>query len=181
MKTLFNGNTIVLIQENSSVPPGSKAWTVRFPVKDRGKKSQFFKWKVFFGRWGSVWEISKKSLMKINCENWTIMLASTLPNVQIWDRLRLPVLLLIDQLTRVRSSDREVPVQSGRQWGCLCPLLLVRMLVILVMTMMIAFWGIVQPGLARSELFFAMLKVKLGPKMQRNLWLRIWHVSPRQR
>ena len=176
---------IVLIQENASVPPGSKAWTVRFPVKDRGKKSQFFKWKVFFGRWGSVWEISKKSLMKINCENWTIMHAlffySILQNVQIWDRLRLPVLLLIDQLTRVWSSDREVPVQSGRQWGCLCPLLLVKMLVILVMTTMIAFWGIVQPGLARSELFFAMLKVKLGPKMPRNLWLRIWHVSPRQR
>ena len=139
------------------------------------------KWWQFFGRWDSVWEISKKSLMKINCENWTIMLASTLPNVQIWDRLRLPVLLLLDQLTRVRSSDREVPVQSGRQWGCLCPLLLVRMLVILVIAMMIVFWGIVQPGLARSELFFAMFKAKLGPKMPRNLWLRIWHVSPRQR
>ena len=75
MKTLFNGYTIVLIQENASVPPGSKAWTVRFPVKDRGKKVPFSneKWWQFFGRWDSVWEISKKLLMKINCENWTIM------------------------------------------------------------------------------------------------------------
>ena len=47
MKTLFNGNTIVLIQENASVPPGSKAWTVRFPVKDRGKKVSFSNEKCF--------------------------------------------------------------------------------------------------------------------------------------
>ena len=37
------------------------------------------------------------------------------------------------------------------------------------------------PGLARSQLFFTLLKVKLGRKMQRDVRLRIWDVSSGQR
>ena len=36
--------------------------------------------------------------------------------LQIWDRLRVPVLLLLQELSRLRLGDRRVSVQPGQSW-----------------------------------------------------------------
>ena len=86
-----------IIQESANVRQASKAWTVRFLANEGGEQK--------FNLWQS-------------CK---ILLALTIFSkmflwLQIWDRLRVPVLLLLQELSRLRLGDRRVSVQPGQSW-----------------------------------------------------------------
>ena len=86
-----------IIQESANVRQASKAWTVRF-LANVGGEQEF-----------NLWQSCK------------ILLALTIFSkmflwLQIWDRLRVPVLLLLQELSRLRLGDRRVSVQPGQSW-----------------------------------------------------------------
>ena len=86
-----------IIQGSANVRQASKAWTVRF-LANAGGEQKF-----------NLWQSCK------------ILLALTIFSkmflwLQIWDRLRLPVLLLLQELSRLRLGDRRVSVQPGQSW-----------------------------------------------------------------
>ena len=86
-----------IIQGSANVRQASKAWTVRF-LANAGGEQKF-----------NLWQSCKILLALTKFSKMFLWL-------QIWDRLRLPVLLLLQQLSRLRLGDWRVSVQPGESW-----------------------------------------------------------------